>query len=129
MYGTLRRGGVRALPSLFPEAQFLGFGMIRGWLYDFGDFPGLLFDPEGEAVIGEVYRISTAALKQIDAIEEWNPQAPQTSLYFRRWRAVELRDGGQVEAWVYECNPAHLPCTKRIPGGDWIAFVSAHAHH
>ncbi len=127
MYGTLRRGGVRPIPRLFPESEFVGWGAIKGWLYDFGDFPGLVVDPQGGFVRGEVYRVSPEALAQMDAIEEWDPQAPEESLYFRRRRVIELEGGESIEAWVYECNPKRLPCVARIEGGDWIAHVKGKA--
>ncbi len=71
VYGTLRRGGVREIPRLFPNARFVGFGTARGWLYDFGAYPGFIADAGGADVIGEVFEVDAAAVRAMDEIERY----------------------------------------------------------
>ncbi|MFN3704619.1 MAG: gamma-glutamylcyclotransferase [Thermoflexales bacterium] len=127
VYGTLRQGGSRAIPGLFPDAELIGFGSLRGVLYDFGAYPGLVIGdgPESVAVVGEVYRVSQAALRRMDRIEEFDKRDVEGSHYWRRRCTIQLQDGGQCEAWVYECNPRHFQLSRRITSGDWIAYVRA----
>jgi gamma-glutamylcyclotransferase (GGCT)/AIG2-like uncharacterized protein YtfP len=125
VYGTLRQGGVRAIPQLFPPAEFLGLATVVGWLYDFGAYPGLIVDAAGRDIVGEVYRVDEAAVREMDEIERYVEGHDAECFYFRRERAVTLRAGGEVTAWLYECNPNYYDCTTPIPADDWIAFANA----
>ncbi|HVF67495.1 MAG TPA: gamma-glutamylcyclotransferase family protein [Pyrinomonadaceae bacterium] len=119
VYGTLRRGGVRAMPVLFPGSEFVGRASVRGRLYDFGDYPGLLLDGAGTPVAGEVYEVGEEVLKELDDIE-----AP--AYYSRREAEVSLGGGG-VTCWVYEPDLSLYPSRTPIPSGDWIEHAEAKA--
>lgn len=115
VYGTLRRGGVREMPALFPGARFVDKARVRGRLYDFGEYPGLLLDESGAEVAGEVYEIDERILKQLDEIEAG-------SHYIRR--RLEIAVGGRVEAcWVYVYDPRFYKGETEIESGDWIAYA------
>ena len=47
VYGTLRKGGVREMPRLFPRCRDLGPATLRGCIHDFGAYPGLRLDEDG----------------------------------------------------------------------------------
>jgi gamma-glutamylcyclotransferase (GGCT)/AIG2-like uncharacterized protein YtfP len=112
VYGTLRQGGFRAMSDLFPGAKFIGKASIRGSLYDFGSYPGLLLDESSSLVIGEVYEVDDEILNKLDAIE-----APA---HYRR-RRVEVSLGNQRKTcWVYEPDARFYPERKSIASGDWI---------
>lgn len=112
VYGTLRRGGVRAMPGLFPGARFVGGGSVRGSLYDLGEFPGLLLEGSGPAVTGEVYEVDDDVLDKLDEIE--------ASSFYRRER-VEVSLGDERRAcWVYVYDPELYPGGVLITSGDWI---------
>lgn len=114
VYGTLRRGGVRSMPELFPGSEFVGRASVRGQLYDFGEYPGLRLDESGAAVAGEVYEVSGEILRKLDDIE-----APA---YYSR-REVEVSLGGErVECWVYEPDLSLYPSRTPITSGDWIEY-------
>lgn len=125
VYGTLRQGGVRAIPQLFPAAEFVGFGTVNGWLYDFGAYPGLIVDAAGREIVGEVYAVDDAALREMDEIERYVESDDDECFYFRRAHVVTLRNDGEQTAWLYECNPKHYDCTTPIPADDWIAYAEA----
>lgn len=115
VYGTLRRGGVRAMPELFPGSEFVGSASVRGQLYDFGEYPGLRLGESGSEVAGEVYEVSEEVLRKLDDIE-----APA---YYSR-REVEVSLGGEsVTCWVYEPDLNLYPRRTPIESGDWIAYA------
>ena len=116
VYGTLRRGGVRAMDELFPGAEFVGDARVSGRLYDLGDFPGLLLDESGaRQVVGEVYEVDDETLSRLDDIE-----AP--SSYWRK--RVEVSVGNRETAcWVYEPDPKLYDFRVLIASGDWIGYA------
>lgn len=112
VYGTLRQGGLRAMPGLFPGAKFIGRAAVAGSLYDMGEYPGLLLDASGSPVIGEVYEIDDEILSELDRIEA-------SSLYGRR--QVEATVGDErVLCWIYVGASQSSPQGILIPSGDWI---------
>ena len=66
VYGTLRQGGVREMPRLFPQTEFIGFGTAKGRLYDFGAYPGFMPNADAGDVIGEVYAVPAIVLQNQD---------------------------------------------------------------
>src|SRR3954471_19673714 len=115
VYGTLRRGGVRAMPDLFPGARFVGRGNVTGSLYDLGPYPGLLFDGSDSTVVGEVYEIDDGILERLDEIEA-------SSDYWRKQVEVTLGDGS-VSCWIYGPRPEACPRRILITTGDWIEYA------
>lgn len=115
VYGTLRRGGVRAMPDIFPGSEFVGSASVRGQLYDFGEYPGLLLGESGSPVAGEVYEVSEEVLNKLDDIEE-------PAHYSRREVEVSL-GGGTTKCWVYEPDLSLYPGRTLITSGDWIEYA------
>lgn len=115
VYGTLRRGGTRAMPTIFPEATFIDNATVQGRLYDFGDYPGLLLDDSNSFVVGEVYEVDDELLKQLDEFEAG-------SHYLRK--QVELAVGeGRRTGWVYVYDPQFYSPLTLIESGDWIEYA------
>jgi gamma-glutamylcyclotransferase (GGCT)/AIG2-like uncharacterized protein YtfP len=127
-YGTIMTGfSRRAL--LGPSAALEGRGRVRGSLYDFGEYPGVVLD-DGGWVAGELYRVPdlTARLPALDRAEWYDPADDAGSLYVRRRVPVRLDDGDVREAWIYVYNrPLGGPPGRgpRIPSGDWRAHLAA----
>jgi gamma-glutamylcyclotransferase (GGCT)/AIG2-like uncharacterized protein YtfP len=115
VYGTLRRGGVRAMPDLFPAARFVGPGTVKGSLYDLGEYPGLSLDESGSTVTGEVYEVDDEILRQLDEIEA-------TTFYSRRQVEVSLERRGAA-CWVYVYDADSYPSRTLIASGDWIEYA------
>ena len=93
-YGTLMTGFSRR--PLLGEARLEGPARIRGSLYHFGEYPGLVLDGRGW-VAGELYHVPDlpARLPILDR-EEWcDPEDETGSLYVRRTVPVHA-DGGEV---------------------------------
>lgn len=115
VYGTLRQGGRRALPELFLGARFVGRAQVRGWLYDFGAYPGLVLDEAGGLATGEVYELDDEILLRLDEIE-----AP--AFYERKQVAVNL-DNQSRRCWLYEPRIELYPQRSLISSGDWIEYA------
>lgn len=106
---------MRAMPSLFAGAKFIGQAKVSGRLYDLGEYPGLLVDESSSSVIGEVYEIDDEILEKLDEIEA-------TSDYLRK--QVEVSPGNRsVRCWVYEPNPESYSLQTLITSGDWIEYA------
>ena len=115
VYGTLRRGGVRAMPTIFPEAAFVGNAKVRGRLCDFGAYPGLLLDESNSLVVGEVYEVNDETLNKLDDIEA-------ESHYLRKQVELSVGDRGKM-GWVYVYDPEFYSRLTLIESGDWIEYA------
>jgi gamma-glutamylcyclotransferase (GGCT)/AIG2-like uncharacterized protein YtfP len=130
-YGTLMTGFSRR--PLLGDAVLEGTGRIRGSLYHFGDYPGVVLDGEGW-VAGELYRVPdlAARLPALDRAEWCDPADEPASLYVRRTVAVQLPGGDVREAWVYVYNERFGPARgrgPRIESGDWRAHLAGRAQN
>lgn len=115
VYGTLRQGGVREMPGLFPDAKFVGQANVSGSLYDLGEYPGLLLGESNSSVIGEVYEIDDEILNKLDEIEA-------TSDYGRK--QVEVSLGNQrMRCWIYAPDSQVYSNRTLITSGDWIEYA------
>ena len=76
--------GFSRRPLLGP-ALLEGLGRIRGSLYHFGDYPGVVLDGRGW-VTGELYRVPDlpARFPDLDRAEWCDPADEARSLYVRR---------------------------------------------
>ena len=124
VYGTLRLG------SSNPHAAFLheccthaGLGTITGRLYRIGYYPGLLLDPGGVHVVGDVFALPAGEqraglLQQLDHYE--GVDRNQTEAEYLREPVMVQADSGPVLCWVYLYN--HSVAGKpEITSGDFMA--------
>jgi gamma-glutamylcyclotransferase (GGCT)/AIG2-like uncharacterized protein YtfP len=115
VYGTLRQGGVRAMPEIFPDSKFVGTAKVSGSLYDMGAYPGLVLDESKPLVVGEVYEVDDGILNKLDDIE--------ASSYYQR-KQVEVSLGNQaMTCWVYEPDSKLYSLRILITSGDWIEYA------
>jgi len=107
-YGTL-------IPEYAPEHlrevlagfHLLGEGWLPGTLYDFGNYPGAVFDDSSPAnVVGRVYMGSSddLLLAELDRFEGYDQLSPAEGEYSRKRRNVTRDNGGVVECWMYDYN-------------------------
>ena len=100
--------------------------MVRfpGTLYDLGDYPGLVLEPERGEVVGELHLVRDASvmadldefeIARPDEPQPYNPRTGRGSLYLRRTLKV-----GDIEAEVYVFNAALPPGAPVIASGDWL---------
>ena len=115
VYGTLRRGGARAMSISFPNSKFIADAKVSGSLYDLGAYPGLLLDESNSLVIGEVYEVDDELLNKLDDYE--------ASSHYRR-KQVEISLGAQRKmCWTYEPDPESYSPRTLITSGDWIEYA------
>jgi gamma-glutamylcyclotransferase (GGCT)/AIG2-like uncharacterized protein YtfP len=115
VYGTLRRGGTRAMPTIFPDSTFVEEAKVHGRLYDFGEYPGLQLEESNSLVVGEVYEIDDEILKHLDDIEA-------ESHYLRKQLELSLGDR-RMMSWVYVFDPQFYSRLALIESGDWIEYA------
>ena len=67
VYGTLRRGSSGLMASqLHAATTWVGPAKARGVLYDFGSFPGAVFDPTHPGlIVGEVFGICSSYSEKV----------------------------------------------------------------
>ena len=127
VYGTLRKDALGAqLSPLTRDWSFVGYGSVRGRLYDFGPYPGAVPKTEGTSwVRGELYRLpDSRTLARVDAYEGCGPGDRRPYEFEREQIDVTLEDGGQVvRAWIYWYRPSP-PLGRHLPSGDYIERVS-----
>ena len=112
VYGTLRRAHTppEAAP-LMRDLEFISEASTPGTMFDLGDYPGAIFDPEsGSEVKGEVYRLplNLDVLKKLDRYEEFKPRNPRQSLFVRQVIVVRTPDGKKLSCWAYRFNSDKL---------------------
>lgn len=122
-YGTLMSGFKRpGRERLDSKLTPIGRGFIHAALYDVGLYPAAV--PASDASVqGELHRMSDeSVLHELDEIEGFRPEQPDSSLYFRRETAVTLTDGRVASAWTYFYN-APLGSAPRIESGDYLDYL------
>src|SRR5258705_12788337 len=115
VYGTLRRGGARAMSIRFPSSKFIADAKVSGKLYDLGAYPGLLLNESSSLVIGEVYEVDDEILNKLDDFEA-------SSNYWRKQVEISLGTQRRI-GWTYEPNPEFYSLTTLITSGDWIEYA------
>lgn len=109
VYGTLRRGGSNHFRM--DGCEFVGTATVTGTLHRVAWFPGLVLDPDGRTVSGEIYRTTHDRLPALDDYE-----GPE----YRRLRTTATDAGGmRHDVWIWEWKEATEGLAV-IPTGDWL---------
>lgn len=117
IYGSLRRGSARSMSLRFPNATFIAEAVVRGSLYDLGEYPGALTNDSNSVIIGEVYEVDDELLKKLDDFE--------ASSSYRR-QQVEITLGThRTTGWIYVPEDKTESYSQRtlIESGDWIEYA------
>ncbi len=114
VYGTLRAGASNHFR--LEGAELLGEGWVLGRLYRIDWYPGLLLDEEGIPVRGEIYEVEREMLRKLDSFEGGE--------YERLKDRVHLKDGNEVEVWLYEYRGAVEEGNELVPA-DWLQHGEA----
>ena len=127
VYGTLRAGSAHPMAHrLRVGARLIGRGSTPGFLYDFGDHPGAVFDPNARyRVIGDMLELKAGPrlLADLDRYEGFT--GAEDDMFRRIAIKVALDKGGAIEAWTYGLQEA--PRARLIGTGDFIADRRARA--
>lgn len=135
VYGSLLPGQVNAgLWGDVVVAQQTAM-LAHGRLYSLGDYP-VLIENGGGPVKGMAMTIRpdayAALLAQLDALEGYDPAAPEQSEYLRVVRLAYLVNGMAqsqfgfaMPTWVYIGQANFTPHLPLVPDGDWLAYRGA----
>lgn len=110
VYGTLREGASNHFR--LEECELRGEAWVLGHLYPIDWYPALLLDDDGVPVRGEVYEVERDMLRKLDSFEG--------AEYERLRSPVHLKDGGEVEAWLYEYRGEVEGMRELVPA-DWLS--------
>jgi acetylornithine aminotransferase/acetylornithine/N-succinyldiaminopimelate aminotransferase len=130
VYGTLRHEISPAeLKELLGVVRSVSKGSVPGKLYDLGDYPGAILDPNSESrIIGEVLKLpdDDRFLADLDTYEGFDQEDRDSSLFNRLKREVELDDGRKLECWLYIYN-GQTSLATIISHGDYLMTMEARA--
>lgn len=131
VYGTLLSGasdtlGAAMRARLAGETSFVGAGSTPGWLYNLGDYPGLIeAEPRDRALVaGEVLELRdpVVTFHWLDQYEDVDRQNPAAGLYRRVPQLALLDDGRAIRCWVYVLNQEPDEAAL-IQEGCWLSHV------
>lgn len=115
VYGTLRRGGSNSWRM--HRGQWIAAAQVHGFLYAVSScYPGLVLDPQGSAVRGDLFRVSAAHLAELDAFEGDEYRLTSATAEDLEHQAHE------VLLWNYV---APLTDASLIESGDWLVHLDA----
>ncbi len=117
VYGTLRRGGSNHFRMA--GAAFVSYGTIGGRMYRIDWYPGLVLDPAGDEIHGEIYEVGPELLSVLDVFEGVSAGEVEGSEYRRVETTVMKQDSQTLSAWVWEWR-GPVDESQRVSGGDWL---------
>jgi gamma-glutamylcyclotransferase (GGCT)/AIG2-like uncharacterized protein YtfP len=127
VYGTLRAGeandiGQAAARSALAMPKLVGEASVRGRLFDFGNYPGLVPDDSGIHVKGDVYEIDERLVPVLDQIEQIYPG--EAGLFMQHEVMVDV-GGAAFACLYYPVQPHAVRGLPEIGCGDWVAYRRA----
>lgn len=109
------------IAQVMERLGMVGLGLVRGKLYNLGEYPGAVPDSSSSKLIyGELYQLrdDENTLAALDKYEGFDPTKPDECLFVRERTIVKLPGGPDVEAWIYayKGDPKKAPIIK---SGVW----------
>ncbi len=128
VYGTLLYNNASPeVAGLIHQLRRVGHATTQGRLYDLGDYPGAIVDPSARTLIyGEVYQLphDKELLNKLDLYEEYDPLAPQNSLFVRTNCFAKTFDGRTLECWIYAYN-GNVKAAPLISSGNYAELKAS----
>ena len=125
VYGTLRQASQAPMSQvLASHSEYLDEGIINGKLFDVGDYPAVTVSgTRNDRVLGEVFKINNPSLlKELDKYEGCSENCTKPHQYKRIKSAVKLRDGKEIQAWIYVWNLS-VDSLHLIESGDYMSYL------
>jgi len=127
VYGSLRSGFRNpAYSYITGYFNYLGEALVRGQLYDAGEFPVARPCSNDHFITGELYQIKDPAMfdwafEQLDDYEGLNPESGEPALYTRELADI-YQNGKAFPSWIYWFNgdAGKMPV---IPVGDVLKYL------
>ena len=124
VYGTLRRGFDLHHNLVRLGARYFGKAKVAGELFDLGVYPGAHASRrKGKWIHGEIYRLRRPGLdfRVLDECEEFNPCAPERSMFVREMTRVVVAGREPRWAWIYWMD-RFVPQGRHIASGDYLRW-------
>lgn len=127
VYGSLRSGFRNPVYGYLTKYfHLLGEAVVKGKLYDMGEFPVAVPTDEEKYISGELYAINnplefTWAIGQLDDYEGLDTEEGEQPLY-KREQVRAYQKGQPFDAWIYWFN--HPVAGKpEIESGDLLQYL------
>ncbi|HMK04724.1 MAG TPA: gamma-glutamylcyclotransferase family protein [Ferruginibacter sp.] len=127
VYGSLRSGFRNPVYNYLTKYfHLLGETVVKGKLYDMGEYPVAIPTAEEKFISGELYAINDPmefswAIAQLDDYEGLNTEAGEQPLY-KREEVVAYQDGQPITAWIYWFN-GNIGSQPEIESGDLMQYL------
>lgn len=127
VYGSLRSGFRNPVYDYLTRYfRLRGEAVVRGKLYDLGEFPVAKATTEDKFISGELYTINDPrefswAIGQLDDYEGLNAEEGEIAPY-KREEVIAYQDGQPVMAWIYWFN-GNVDGKPAIESGDLIQYL------
>ena len=127
VYGSLRSGFRNPIYNYLTRYfHLVGDAVVKGKLYDLGEFPVANPTTEEKFISGELYAINNPtefswAIEQLDDYEGLNVEAGEKPLYKRK-AVTAFVNGVGGPAWVYWFNGDVSHCPE-ITSGDLMQYL------
>jgi gamma-glutamylcyclotransferase (GGCT)/AIG2-like uncharacterized protein YtfP len=127
VYGTLMIGQPNA-PRWRDCIQSVHSAHVDDYrLFDFGYYP-VMIQEEGSKVFGQLVSLKRDCydqiLKDLDFLESFDPNHPDSSNYLRVKALIETSEGERLEAWTYIGVETHVQKLPPIDHGDWAKHIA-----
>lgn len=107
------------------EARYTGEAYVRGRLYDFGEYPGLVTSAGGGGVVhGEVFELANpeATFVWLDAFEGVSSPKHPLDEYLRCTSEARFPPEERCEVWIYLYRRP-LGRAVEVNGGRWTSPI------
>lgn len=127
VYGSLRSGFRNPVYQYLTKYfTLVGEAVVKGKLYDLGEYPAAAATEEEKFISGELYRINNPlefswAIGQLDDYEGLSVEEGETALY-KREEVIAYHKGEPNAAWIYWYN-GDITGKPEIESGDLLQYL------
>lgn len=127
VYGSLRSGFRNPVYNYLTRYfHLLGEAVVKGTLYDLGEYPAAAPSHEDKFISGELYAINNPlefswAIGQLDDYEGLNGEEGEIPLY-KREEVTAYKDGEPHTAWIYWYN-GDVSGRPEIESGNLLQYL------
>ncbi len=127
VYGSLRSGFRNPVYQYLTKYfHLIGEAVVKGKLYDLGEYPAASATEDDKFISGELYAINNPlefswAIGQLDDYEGLNTEEGETPLY-KREQVIAFHKGDPHAAWIYWYN-GDISSKPEIESGDLLQYL------
>ena len=127
VYGSLRSGFRNPVYQYLTKYfHLLGEAVVKGKVYDMGNYPVALPTNDDTFILGELYSINNPrefswAIGQLDDYEGINAETGEHPLY-KRQQATAYQDGQPFITWIYWFN-GNVEGKPELESGDLLQYL------